>query len=304
MVNAKILWSLAVALPCFFLQACSTGGFGGGQSESIHHTLETQDFVALKILGKPLKGWVRKSLEVGSPREAPLPALVIFESDGADWGAGGFLPPVNPTPLRAVGAEIALALSHEYKGEVIYLARHCQFIGWEHPAFDASCRENTVWTSGRFGASVVRDFLDILSTLPEKDGVAVRTNWILTGFSGGGTLAALVATELKGVRCLTTFAAPLDIDAWARLHGLTPLDRSLNPADRMSALETVIDKVFWFGEQDRRVPLFAAGRLLGFKPHGIVKSIDGFTHRADSGWISSAGKLLQLSCPDLRSGFF
>jgi hypothetical protein len=303
MVNAKIFLNLAVVLPCIFLQSCSTVQFGGAQSEPILHTLETQDFVALNTLGKPLKGWVRKSLEIGSSREAPPPALVIFESDGADWGAGGFLPPVNPTPRRAVGAEIALALSRDYKGEVIYLARHCQFIGREPPDFDASCRKNTLWTNGRFGASVVRDFLHILSTLPGGDGAAARTNWILTGFSGGGTLAALVATELPGVRCLVTFAAPLDIDAWVDLHGLSPLDRSLNPADRIHALKTITDKAFWFGERDRRVPLLAAGRLLGFKPHGIVKSIDGFTHRADSGWISSAGKLLQLSCPDLRSGF-
>lgn len=297
---------LAVFAVCAVLGGCQTAGLVSNRlvSSAISPALVSHGFFEHLPGGMPVRVWVRPAQPTAEPaQEARLPSLVVIESDGADWGAGGLLPPVNPTPHRAAGAEIASALSRDYKGEVIYLARHCQFIGREHPDFDASCRENTLWTNGRFGASVVRDFLHILSTLPREDGAAERNHWILTGFSGGGTLAALIATELAGVRCLVTLAAPLDIEAWVGLHGLSPLDRSLNPADRMHALETLKNKVFWFGERDYRVPLHTAGRLLDVEPLGIaVKSLDGFAHRADSGWISHATQLLQRSCPDFAEG--
>jgi hypothetical protein len=297
---------LAVLGVCAVLSGCQTLGLLPYRLESSALTprLVSHGFVEHLPVGMPVKVWFRPAQPATeSAQEARLPSLVVIESDGADWGAGGLLPPTNPTPHRAVGAEIALALSRDYKGEVIYLARHCQFIGREHPAFDVSCRENTLWTNGRFGASVVRDFLHILANLPGKDGAAVGTHWILTGFSGGGTLAALVATELPGVRCLVTFAAPLDIDAWVGVHGLSPLDRSLNPADRVHVLEMVADKAFWYGERDHRVPLRTAGRLLEVEPLGrAVKSMGGFTHRADSGWIAHATELLQRSCPDFAAG--
>jgi len=292
---------------CVLLCGCQTPGLLPHRlvSSAISPALVSPGFFEHLPGRMPVKVWVRPAKPAAEPaQEVRLPSLVVIESDGADWGVGGLLPPVNPTPHRAVGAEIALVLSRDYKGEVIYLARHCQFIARAHPNFDAFCRENTLWTNGRFSASVVRDFLHILSTLPGRDGATARSNWILTGFSGGGTVAALLATELPGVRCLVTFAAPLDIDAWVRLHGLSPLDRSLNPADRVHALEMVTDKAFWYGERDYRVPLRAAGRLLEFEPLGrTVKSKGGFTHRADSGWIAHATELLQRSCPDFAAGF-
>lgn len=291
---------------CAVLGGCQTAGLVSHRLESsvITLALEPQGFVEHLPVGMPVKVWVRPAQLAAEPaQEARLPSLVVIESDGADWGAGGLLPPANPTPHRAVGAEIALVLSRGFRGEVIYLARHCQFIGQALPAFDMHCRENSLWTNGRFGASIVRDFLHILSTLPGRDGATSRSKWILTGFSGGGTVAALLATELSEVQCLVTFAAPLDIEAWIGLHGLSPLDRSLNPADRIPVLETVTEKAFWFGERDYRVPLHTAGRLLDVEPLGrAVKSLDGFTHRADSGWISHATQLLQRSCTDFAEG--
>jgi len=68
-------------------------------------------------------------------------------------------------------------------------------------------------------------------------------------------------------------------------------------------LEMVADKAFWYGERDHRVPLRTAGRLLEVEPLGrAVKSMGGFTHRADSGWIAHATELLQRSCPDFAAG--
>jgi pimeloyl-ACP methyl ester carboxylesterase len=52
----------------------------------------------------------------------------------------------------------------------------------------------------------------------------------LVGFSGGGTLATLMAARMAGVCALITFASPLDIDEWAESRGYSPLAGSGNPA--------------------------------------------------------------------------
>jgi pimeloyl-ACP methyl ester carboxylesterase len=298
LVNVSLLRrSLLGLVLCSALVGCHSLGLG---EDSISHPslLAAQGFLEKSPLDIPVKVWVRP--EVGlrkGPPSGGVPALVVIESDGASWGSLGFLPPVNPTPDRAVGAEIARALAREYKGAVIYLARHCQFFAVSHPAFDANCRGDMFWTSGRFSASVVRDMTHILEGLFEEDSAETRSAWILGGFSGGGTLAALLAMELGDVECLVTFAAPLDTNAWVKIHGLSPLSHSLNPADRTHRLRSIADMAFWYGDRDQRVPLGAAGRLANAaQTREKILVAEGFTHRADSGWVTHATRLFRDSC--------
>ena len=53
---------------------------------------------------------------------------------------------------------------------------------------------------------------------------------VLVGWSGGGVMAALVAARRADVAGLITLAAPLDVAAWTRSRGLSPL-QGLDPAD-------------------------------------------------------------------------
>ncbi len=247
----------------------------------------------------PVRAWLRDG--AGGEGAGKRPALVVFEADGAAWRLRGYLPPSNPTPHRAVGAEIASALAHAFvKNTVLYVGRHCQFVSPESSSFQAQCLRNHLWTTGRFGEKVVQDMswlLDMLRTrvLSDRDRPL-----ILVGFSGGGTLATLVAMRRSDAACLVTFAAPLDLAAWVAWHGLTPLTESLDPADALHALVRVRHRGFWFGGQDRIVPPSVFGRLGSsdaLRAHLHVA--EGFGHASADLWIDAAADHLRRSCASL-----
>ena len=49
---------------------------------------------------------------------------------------------------------------------------------------------------------------------------------VLIGYSGGGTLAWLMASRIPETTRVVTIAANLDIDEWTRIHGDSPLSGS------------------------------------------------------------------------------
>ena len=247
----------------------------------------------------PVRAWLRDGAR--GEGAGKRPALVVFEADGAAWRLGGYLPPANPTPHRAVGAEMASALAHAFaKDPVFYVGRHCQFVSPKSASFQAQCLRNDLWTTGRFGEKVVQDMSWLLDMLKTRVLADQDRPLILIGFSGGGTLASLVAMRRSDAACLVTFAAPLDLAAWVAWHGLTPLTESLDPADNLHALVRVRDRGFWFGGQDRVVPPAAFGRLGlsdALRPHLHVA--EGFGHAPADLWIDAAADHLRRSCVSL-----
>ena len=88
------------------------------------------------------------------------------------------------------------------------------------------------------------------------------------GYSGGGTLAVLLASRVPQSVAVITVAANLDIDAWTDLHGDRPLVGSLNPARQPSLPDRVV-QIHYAGGRDRVVPVeivrrgvTGAGRLV------------------------------------------
>ena len=73
------------------------------------------------------------------------------------------------------------------------------------------------------------------------------------GYSGGGTLATLLAPRFYATTDLITIAANLDIDAWTDLHAFSRLAGSLNPAQQ-PPLPAQIRQRHYVGGKDRVVP--------------------------------------------------
>ena len=76
----------------------------------------------------------------------------------------------------------------------------------------------------------------------------------LVGYSGGGTVAALVAARRSDIQWLTTVAGNLDHAKWTELHELTPLSQSLNPADFANDLRD-IPQLHLLGENDDNITI-------------------------------------------------
>jgi len=216
--------------------------------------------------------------------------LVYIEGDGNAWTSRS-VPSANPTPRDPVGLKLAVRSSPATNS--LYLARPCQYV---HQPLPATCTVE-LWTKARYGERTLRalndaldDRLTALSWTPEKSRI------YLIGYSGGATMALLMAAGRTDVAGVITVAGNLDIDAWTSHHKVSPLDASFNPASLVDALAD-IPQVHWRGELDRVVPLETqAGYLKRLPSTAQVKvySLVGYDHTCCwlETWRESLGQSL------------
>jgi pimeloyl-ACP methyl ester carboxylesterase len=101
---------------------------------------------------------------------------------------------------------------------------------------------------------------------------------VLIGYSGGGTLAMLLAPRLSNTVRVVTLAANLDVSAWAAYHTFTPLSGSLDPA-REAPLGAHISQLHLTGARDRQIPPWLAAPVVARQPYAELVVLPGFDHR-------------------------
>jgi dienelactone hydrolase len=99
----------------------------------------------------------------------------------------------------------------------------------------------------------------------------------LAGFSGGGTLATLMAARMGDVCALITFASPLDIDEWAESRGYSPLAGSGNPA-QLPPLPNGLRQLHLRGEHDQVVLPGNGGEFRRRNPAALFRVIPNVNH--------------------------
>jgi pimeloyl-ACP methyl ester carboxylesterase len=166
-------------------------------------------------------------------------AHIYIEGDGIPW-INGWVAADDPTPRNALG----LKLASLDPNEVVYVGRPCYFGHAKDPGCD-SFR----WTSGRYSNEVVDSIADAINATPLAEE---NSPIVLIGYSGGGTLAALLANRVPNVTAVLTIAANLDTDVWTDHHGYDPLHDSLNPATQL--MQPEVPHVQLVGGQDDVVP--------------------------------------------------
>jgi dienelactone hydrolase len=194
---------------------------------------------------------------------------IYIEGDGLAWLSSSQTSD-DPTPLHPVGLELAL---HHPRGAAVYLARPCQFV----EGADARNCSAAYWTGKRFSEEVVHSTDLAVDQLKERFHAQ---HLQLVGYSGGGAVAALLAARRRDVVLLATVAGNLDHRAWTRLHHVSPLDGSLNPADAWREL-TDVPQIHFVGGKDkivgREVALsYAAHFPDGHRPE--IRLIEDFGH--------------------------
>ena len=173
-------------------------------------------------------------------------------------------PAQDPTPREPLMLHL-LALD---PGPAVYVGRPCY-----HGLAQAHDCENGLWTNARYSERVVSSLAAVVQAIMIARGYEGVSFF---GYSGGGTLAALIAERQPRTKSLVTIAANLDIDAWADHHEQPRLAGSLNPAVR-PPLPNHVRQRHYVGRHDRIVPatlLAAALRERNTKP--II--IDGYDH--------------------------
>ncbi len=191
--------------------------------------------------------------------------FVFIDGDGSPWSADGRRINRDPTPRRP----LALELAAQTPRSILYLGRPCYFSA----RFDSACNPR-VWTSERYSRPVVDSLAAAVNHYVSDHGYS---HVALIGYSGGGTLAVLMAPQVRSTVAVITIAANLDVDAWARGHRYLPLEGSLNPAAE-PPLDAAIRQWHLLGDRDANVPEELSRRYLdNINPDDIWRYA-GFDH--------------------------
>lgn len=173
---------------------------------------------------------------------------VYIDGDGSPWFGPG-RPAADPTPRNP----LVLRLMAQDPHPALYLGRPC-YAGITDPQ---ACHP-WHWTHGRYGERIVASMATVLEQLASR---LDTRQLILIGYSGGGTLAMLLARRVDGISDVVTLAGNLDTQAWANHHGYSALSSSLNPATR-EPLPNTIRQWHWAGADDQVVPPDLAEKAL------------------------------------------
>jgi hypothetical protein len=232
LIPAKYFVAATLALSILGSMGCAT-------SQSRANLLaEDAGFARRLVPGKDFEHIVYEH----QPGAYPTPEFHIYiDGDGTPWVDGRY-PAADPTPRRP----IALEMMSEDPAPAIYLGRPCYF-GLES---SANCGVE-FWTSRRYSPEVVASMLSVIRHYQQVYGAK---KIVLIGYSGGGTLATLLARDLQQPVFLLTIAANLDTELWTELRGFLPLEGSLNPI-HYRADTAHIPQLHLAGLQDKIVPV-------------------------------------------------
>ncbi len=223
----------------------------------------------------------------GYARPGPGDVLTVYiEGDGNSW-FNRRTPSTDPTPENCLTLRLAAA---DPSGKVLYLGRPCQYLP---PKALESCPMQ-YWTSGRYAPEVV----DSLSAAVDEAKAEMRARRVrLVGYSGGGTLAALLAASREDVEGFISVGGNLDVGTWVAHHDLTPLTGSLDPAD-MAVFLKDIPQTHFSGARDRVAPTLVAEsymKRLGETGQARLVVVDGMGHGGE--WVERWPELLREYAP-------
>ena len=251
MLRASVA-ALALGVCALLLASCTTPGQrfqGAAAALGLQATVTTPNALPLMVFRRDGSG--------------PVQDLHVYlDGDGTPLDARG-RPSRDPTTRK----RLVLALLAADTTPSVLLGRPCYYL------VAAAC-DPRLWTSARYGHEVLDALHAALVVLLAE---YPRAHVTLIGYSGGGTLAMLLAPRLPRVTRVLTVAANLDVTAWARHHGHAPLTASLDPATA-PALPATIAQFHWFGAEDDNVPAALMRASLARQPQGHVEVLAGHDH--------------------------
>ena len=166
-------------------------------------------------------------------------ATVYIEGDGLAWLSRNRVSS-NPTPINPVALKLALI---DNTDNVIYIARPCQYVDLTE---ESQCISD-YWTTKRIALEVINSFGEAIDQVKQQNDI---TKIRLVGFSGGGTVAAILAATRDDVVDLRTVAANLDIDQFTETHKVSRMLGSINPIKYSKTLSR-IPQIHFTGRLDK-----------------------------------------------------
>lgn len=234
-----------------------------------------QGFIASSVSGHPFQHRIYANRASLQPPQNQI-LHVYLDGDGTPWQQNW--PAEDPTSRNP----LILLLMAQDQAPSILLGRPC-YHGLNASAFCNDC----FWTSKRYAQQIVDSMTAALNNWLQKQPFK---KVVLIGYSGGGTLAVLMADKIPGVQTVLTFAANLDIDAWSQAHGYPTLTESLNPITQKK-LPRWIKQIHLAGTEDEVVPAHIV-KSYAEQQGGAYHLFPDFDHQCC--WQEAWPKILQL----------
>jgi len=190
---------------------------------------------------------------------------VYLEGDGSPWIRDRWVS-ADPTPRNP----LMLRLMAQDPEPSVYLGRPCY-----HGLADRSPCSPEFWTYGRYSQRVVDSMAAALNVIVTE---RQSTQLVFMGYSGGGTLAMLLAERFFQTWAVVTLAGNLDPQAWAKHHHYSPLWDSMNPTLR-APLPREIRQIHLIGDRDTVVPVELFMTAVSRQPDPEVKIIADYDHK-------------------------
>ncbi len=189
---------------------------------------------------------------------------VYLEGDGIPWRFR-YVVSSDPTPRNP----LMLDLMEKDPSSAIYVGRPCYNGFYNEP----SC-SSKLWTMARHSKPVVNSMAAVIERIRTERRV---DKLHLYGHSGGGAMAMLLAARLKSVEVVVTLAGNLDLTAWTKYHGYTPLYGSVNPATQ-PFLDSSIQQLHLLGGKDKNIPVELVIDWIQLQANGLFYVFNDFTH--------------------------
>jgi len=212
---------------------------------------------------------------------------VYIEGDGLAW-MSKYKVSANPTPTDPLALQLA---TRDRSPNVIYIARPCQYTGWNRQGHCSSI----YWTSGRTAPETIKAFQSALDQIKMKYSAK---DFILTGYSGGASVAVILAGLRDDVAGIRTVAGNLDYKTFTEHHKVSPMNNSMDPINFARDTRN-IPQIHFIGGDDRIVPelIFNSWEKISDNPSCVKKYILKNAEH-DSGWVDEWDRLqkMQPSC--------
>ena len=220
-------------------------------------------------------------------REKEKPIHIYIEGDGLAWLSKYKVSP-NPTPTNPLALELATRDIHP---NVIYIARPCQYTGWNKLGHCSSI----YWTHSRTSDEIIKSFQIVLDKIKEKYSAK---EFLITGYSGGGAVAAILAGLRTDVTAFRTIAGNLDYQTFTSYHKVSPMRGSMNPIN-FAYDNRNKPQIHFIGGEDNIIPeaIFNRWAEVSNNPSCVKKYILPKAEH-DNGWVKEWHRLqkMELEC--------
>lgn len=212
----------------------------GCQSPSLFK--DSEALLDIKMLNPAILRTNNYAIKIWVPKEPASndTVRVYIEGDGKAWLRSGRAS-TDPTPQNRLVHRLML---NDPKHDIAYLGRPCQYI-----ITPDNCKPYT-WTFGRYDSDIIEAMNSALSQIKHQGHYK---NIELVGYSGGATIALLLASRRQDIDNIRTVAGNLDPEFTNKYHKVSPMPSALNPIDFRASLNS-IPQMHFYGTEDSVIP--------------------------------------------------